>query len=267
MKLRPTFALLALSLLALSLSLVQACHHHDHDDDDDGLVVVSSGFEIEPNDESASPHFLGVLRQGEAAIVEGHAEAGDVADPFADPFDGFAISLTQPTAIEFALFFDDDQGELDVWIYDPAIDDIALFFETDGSPEQGTFFVDHPVLDFQIVVFAFAGEADYRLEIGALAFHGASKSPAATWGGSVIEARDFPALERSSPPLLRRRAADAYLGRPLADSTQVELPFRIGTVLAFDEAEQVFELPVFSAPDGVPFAVLRERESRVANRE
>ncbi len=249
-------ALLPLSLLAAATG----CHYHD-DDDDDHFTIVASGFEIEPNDESASPHFLGVLRHQESMVYEGHAIAGDENDPTKDPYDGFAIALTAPSEIEFALHFDDFDGELDVWIYDPALNDFALFFEDDFSPERGVFIVEEPVLDFQIVVFAYTGETDYTLEISARHIPIFSQSaPAATWRGSVREAAGFPSFERDTTATLRQRARDGYLGRPLADLDldleAAEAPFQVGAFHLIDSLGGVTSLPILQTPRGVPVVAI-----------
>lgn len=243
-----------LLLFALIPALLPACYHH-HDDDDD-FVVVSSTFEAEPNDESASPNFLGVLRHGEALVVEGNARA---SNPFADPFDGFHIALTQPTEIEFALFFDDDDGELDVWIYDPAIDDIALFFESDFSPERGVFLVQAPVLDFQIVVHAFAGQSPYRLEVVArpIPHFSSAALPAAARG--VAESPGFAPILRALPAAERGAARARFLGRPLPALAPAEDagPARVGTLHAI-LPDEVLSLPLWAVEGAPPIAVLPE---------
>lgn len=235
-------------LLGVAL-LAAACHRHKNG----RFVVVSNTFEVEPNDESATPNYLGVLREDEVIVVEGRV------DSVTDPFDGFAISLVRPTEVQFQLTFDDFDGELDVWVYDPAIDDIALRYESDFSPESGTFFVDDPVLDFQIVVHAFDGlPTDYRLEVYGIDSVFATASPAAGAEGAWSESlrRSGPVAEREDRAAFER-ARDRYLGRTIAERVEDdEAPIRTGVLFAIGEDGAVEELPVFASPGGGQVAVI-----------
>ena len=243
------FQFLLLLLGALSVS---GCFFH-HDDDDDDFTVVASTVEIEPNDESASPHFLGVLRHFEEMRVSG------AADATFDEFDGFAIALTKESEIEFQISFDDLAGELDVWVYDPAVNDIVLFFEDDFSPDQGIFEVRNPVLDFQIIVRAFTGTSSYNLTILArpIPFFSAATS---TDGNGLDTGRASGVQsslvksdhERSLAPVERQRALTTYLGRPVVTSTAgfAEGPVRNGTFLAISEKGEVAAAPIFELRDG-----------------
>jgi len=236
------------------------------------FVQVSNGAEIEPNDQSASPHYLGVLRQGEMMTVTGHAQAGDPAvDPFADEFDGFAISLAQPSEIEFILTFDDSAGELDTWIYDPAIDDIAIFFESDFSPESGFFYVYAPVLDFHIVVRALFGQANYTLDIYARPiplFASTSElaelptandqalalANADSFGPSLEIAEDNASRAKTGlrpETSARAESRRRYLGQSALESID-ELPaFQTGVLLIFDPSGSVLSAPIMAVAPGV----------------
>jgi hypothetical protein len=242
-------------LLVLGALALPGCFLHHDDDDDDEFTVVKSSAEIEPNDESASPHFLGVLRHGEEMRVSG------AADATLDEFDGFAIALTKESEIEFELEFDDLAGELDVWVYDPAVDDIALFFEDDFSPDRGTFEVHTPVLDFHIIVRAFSGASPYNLKVRArpipfLHFHSEANlddadvpfqsSPKSGVRSSVVPSD----AERLLGPEERRSAIDAYLGRSQEPNVAEDPAVRSGTAFAIGPKGEVATAPVFTLPSG-----------------
>lgn len=235
------------------------------------FVLVSNDSEIEPNDESASPHYLGVLRHGEMMTVTGHAEEGDPAvDPFADEFDGFAISLAEPSEIEFQLTFDDASGELDTWVYDPAIDDIAIFFESDFSPESGFFYVQDPVLDFHIVVRALFGQSNYTLDIYArpiplfastselaeLATENDSSELFANADslGSGIEVavdnadRGKTGLRPETPA--RAESRRRYLGQSALNTIDEMPAFQTGVLLIFNASGPVLTAPIIAIAPG-----------------
>ena len=226
------------------------------------FVQISNDQELEPNDESASPHFLGVLRHGEMMTVSGHAEEGDPAvGPFADEFDGFSISLAEPSEIEFELTFDDSAGELDTWIYDPAIDDIAIFFESDFSPETGFFNVSAPVLDFHIVVRALFGQANYTLDIKArpitsfASTSGAALSASANEPGVQISPGDqmrAPAEVRPDSPE-RELARERYVGRKLSDATPdlTDAPIQSGLLIMIRPNGPIVTAPIFAVAPAV----------------
>jgi len=266
-RLSPPALLAGLALVASTLG----CNHHYRGKAsftvNETFVQVSTQAELEPNDESASPHFLGVLRHGEMMTVTGNARAGDPAtDPFADEFDGFAISLAEPTEIEFRLSFTDVNGELDVWVYDPAIDDIALFFETDFSPESGFFYVDAPVLDFHIIVRAFSGQANYTLDIYARPIPlFASSSDAAGPTSSAAQGsgvRRSP--EHSTGAELGSRSGTAeldeprqrYLGREQVRPAEEEQTFQSGELMILGSNGELVSLPILTVGPGQRVALL-----------
>jgi len=144
-------------IIALPLALLTACHsHHSHGGDD----VVPVFFETERNDDPLTANHFGLLRPGDHFFIDGF-----VRDDLADPFDGFAFTAEEPLHVDFQLFIGNAQADLDVCLYDPAIDETVACFATSDDPERGGVDVFAGGLDFQLVVESFVGDASYSLEI------------------------------------------------------------------------------------------------------
>ncbi|MAB80069.1 MAG: hypothetical protein CMJ89_12020 [Planctomycetes bacterium] len=101
--------------------------------------------ELESNDTPADANHFGTLRDGDRMVIE-----GVIGDPFLD-IDGFSFTSDSPIHVDFQLFAPTD---LDVCLYDPAIDTTIACFATADRPEQGGVDVLGSGFDFHLTVEA-----------------------------------------------------------------------------------------------------------------
>lgn len=191
-------------LPVLLVGIVAACH-------DSHEVVVKEPAppvygETEPNDDAFGADDFGFLYPGdEFGIV------GSVRDDPYDPQDGFAFTAAGPIVVDFVLDAQCSCADLDVWLYDPLLDQFVAVFDSPYSSEHGTFTVYSQA--FHLVVVSAGGDAPYRLDVRASASYAAlsADGPAASVGapGAV------PLLPRApSESLERYRAAPRDAGPP-----------------------------------------------------
>lgn len=101
--------------------------------------------ELESNDTPADANHFGTLHVGDQMVIE-----GVIGDPFLD-IDGFSFTSGSPLHVDFQLFASTD---LDVCLYDPAIDTTIACFATANRPEQGGVNVFGGGFDFHLTVEA-----------------------------------------------------------------------------------------------------------------
>ena len=101
--------------------------------------------ELEFNDTPLSANFIGTLRRGDRIRIE-----GVIGDPFTD-IDGFAFVSDGPIHVDFELFAPRD---LDVCLFDPALDQTVACFATANDPERGGVDVFGDGLEFHLTVEA-----------------------------------------------------------------------------------------------------------------
>jgi hypothetical protein len=117
--------------------------------------------ECEPNDEPWLACWFGALFPGESIFV-----AGFSTDDGSDPQDGLAFTGLGPCRIDFTLFVDDPWADLDVWLYDPDLDEYVVGFTAPYGDESGTFWVDG-TKDFHLVIVPSAGASTWTLRASA----------------------------------------------------------------------------------------------------
>jgi len=116
--------------------------------------------ESEPNDDAWNADWMGALEAGDALCI-----VGDVRDDFWDPQDGFALQALEPIEVEFELVPGCGCADLDLWVYDPALDEFVLVFDSPYAAEKGAFTVWNPGMEFHLVVVSFDGDAAYELRL------------------------------------------------------------------------------------------------------
>lgn len=182
MNARPRPTVSSIPIAALALGALSACHGSAE-------FVVSAPpdpvyVESEPNDDAFTADYFGFLEPGDGLCIE-----GQVRDDAYDPQDGFAFQASGPIAVEFALDAGCACADLDVWIYDPLLDQFVGAFDSPQGSEHGTFTVYGQ--SFHIVVVSAGGDASYRLSVSASAFYGAvAEAPAVgAEGQATVPAR------------------------------------------------------------------------------
>lgn len=152
---------LALPAATLALLAVSACHHSD--DDCGGCPPPPAAapydfWEVEPNDSGCCPDVIGTVYIGDEFII-----GGTIRDDSLDPFDGFGLTSGEPLEVEFFLEPVAGSADLDLGVWDPAIGDFVLLWDSPGATEGGRFTIPSTFKDFQLVVMSWAGDAEYRL--------------------------------------------------------------------------------------------------------
>lgn len=148
----PKGAVAALAVLAA------ACHHGGSDH----VIFVTEPIlatELEPNEVVEDANFLGFVRPGREFLIDGF-----VADAGPDQVDHFAFEVGEPVEVEFYLDALVGNGDLDVCIYDPVLDEYVFCFENPGN-EHGFFSAPFVGEEFQIAVYSFEGSAEYELDV------------------------------------------------------------------------------------------------------
>lgn len=149
---------------AAALGLLAGCHGSA-----EVVVAVPADpvyFEAEPNDDAFTADDFGYLSPGQHVCIE-----GSVRDDSHDPQDGFAFTATVPIVVDFVLDAGCACADLDVWIYDPALDEFVGAFDSPYPSERGKFTVYGG--GFHIVVVSAGGDASYRLDVRASASYAA----------------------------------------------------------------------------------------------
>jgi len=166
--------------------------------------------ESEPNDDVFGADDFGFLHAGEHFGI-----AGTVRDDPYDPQDGFAFVAAGAIVVDFELRATCGCADLDLWLYDPVLDEFVGVFDNSSGTERGTFTVYGQ--EFHMIVVSAAGDSGYRLDLGASTFHAANAADsarvaAATDGLAAARAR---LAERAPTPALEDyRAAARSLGPP-----------------------------------------------------
>ena len=150
------------AFLATSALLVAGCHGS-------GEVVIGIPAdpvysESEPNDDAWDADAFGFLDAGEHLCI-----AGSVRDDPYDPQDGFEFVATQSLVVDFVLEPQCDCADLDLWIYDPWLDQFVGVFDSPFGTERGSFVVHGQ--PFHLVVVSASGDAPYRLDVRASGYH------------------------------------------------------------------------------------------------
>jgi len=166
-----------------------------------GAPPVPTYAESEPNDDAHTADYFGYLYAHQKLCIE-----GDVRDDAYDPQDGFAFVAGEPIVVDFVLDAGCQCADLDVWIYDPLLDEFVGVFDSPQASERGTFTVYSQA--FHIVVVSAGGDASYRLEVSATPMNAAlevdAERPAI--GGAVP--RPAPARAPSAALETYRRRAE-----------------------------------------------------------
>jgi len=188
-------------------ALFAACHGSAE------IVVTDSHpiyFESEPNDDALGADQFGFLHAGEHFGIAGNVHD----DPF-DPQDGFAFVAAGAIVVDFELEAACDCADLDLWLYDPVLDEFVGVFDSKSSTERGSFTVYGQ--EFHMIVVSALGDTGYRLDLSASSFETASSADssavsAATDGLAIARAR----LDERAPTatLERYRAALRSTGAP-----------------------------------------------------
>lgn len=182
----------ALPPLAASLSALAACHGSD-----EVVVVVPTEpvyAEWEPNDDAFTADDFGSLSPGDHVCI-----AGSVRDDPYDPQDGFAFHAAGPVVVDFTLSPGCACADLDVWVFDPLLGDFVAVFDSGSSPERGSVTVYSQ--SFHLVVVSAGGDTDYRLDVRASAWDGAT---AAQDGGSAAVGIPAAGVAREPTAALQR---------------------------------------------------------------
>lgn len=141
--------------VALAITVGAACHVKGGGGS--GPVFLT---EREPNDDQWTADPVGFVAPGDLWRLRGH-----VSDFGADRVDRFAFTADRVGDVELWLAADAPFADLDLFVYDPALDLEVLAFLSPHDPEVGTFSIVVPHTDFQVVVRSFAGTTGYTLEV------------------------------------------------------------------------------------------------------
>ncbi len=190
-------------LVCAFFALIPAC---------DTSVVVHEGLpppppppppvwdESEPNDEPWLASWFGPLFPGAAIFV-----GGDSTDDGSDPQDGLAFTGYGPCRIDFTLFVDDPWADLDVWLYDPELDEYVVGFTAPYGDESGTFWIDG-TKDFQLVIVPSFGASTWTLRVSASGpWYGDELAPTPISSGTdasfrLLPIRDAPIRDPADAP-------------------------------------------------------------------
>ncbi len=189
-----------------ALALSAACHGSAEIAVTDSHPVYS---ESEPNDDAFGADDFGFLHPGEHFGI-----AGNVRDDPFDPQDGFAFVAAGPIVVEFELEAFCDCANLDLWLYDPLLDEFVGVFDSSSGTERGSFTVYSQ--EFHMIVVSAAGDTSYGLDLRASSIHAASgadstTATAAVEGLAVARAR---LAERAPTEALERYRPVARNGGP-----------------------------------------------------
>lgn len=174
----PLQALFFLCLAVIAAALLGACH---------GSVAVHPApplppppppppvyDEGEPNDTAWLAPWFGSLSPGDLVYVEGFA-----TDDGSDPQDGLAFSCNGPTRIDFTLFVADPWTDLDVWLFDPFLNEFVAAFDIPYGDEKGTFWLAGSQ-EFHLVVVPADGASTWTLAVeSSSTYYGAALAPVA----------------------------------------------------------------------------------------
>jgi len=214
--------------------------------------VVPVYQELELNDTPASANPMGVLGVGDRLLIE-----GVVGDPFVD-IDGFSFVSAGPIHVDFQLFASRD---LDVCLYDPALDATVACFATANDPERGGVDVFGGGLEFHLTVEACiepgcfpAFGTPYTLELTVQHLFLASTESGSDAGssdralelaGSSVRGVEAEQEEgRQSPP----RSPQRYKNPEPKDEAVPDLVLQTHTELFFDEnTETTFLVEILGA--------------------
>ncbi|MDZ4771532.1 MAG: hypothetical protein SGI72_00205, partial [Planctomycetota bacterium] len=119
----------------------------------------------EPNDTAWLAPWFGSLYPGEQIYVQGFA-----TDDGSDPQDGLAFTCVGASRIDFTLFVDDPWTDLDVWLFDPALDQFVAAFDFPYGDEKGSFWLAG-TQEFQLVVVPADGASGWTLSVESSTTH------------------------------------------------------------------------------------------------
>jgi hypothetical protein len=153
--------------------------------------------ESEPNDTAWLAPWFGSLFAGESIFVGGFS-----TDDGSDPQDGLAFTGYGPCRIDFTLYVDDPWADLDVWVYDPELDQFVYAFTSPYGDESGTFWIQSAA-DFQLVIVPSSGASTWTLGVWA-------SGP--VYGSAVSDS--MPALPVTLEEYAHRDRAEAALPEP-----------------------------------------------------
>jgi hypothetical protein len=150
---------LFLSVAAAALAL-GACHGSVHTDPPPPPPPPPPVYyEGEPNDTAWLAPWFGALFPGDVIFVEGFT-----TDDGSDPQDGLAFSCTGPARIDFTLYVDDPWTDLDVWLFDPYLNQFVAAFAVPYGNEKGTFWLPDAE-EFHLVVVPSWGASNWTLAV------------------------------------------------------------------------------------------------------
>ncbi|MBL8860453.1 MAG: hypothetical protein JNK02_00430 [Planctomycetes bacterium] len=157
--------------------------------------------EWEPNDDAWDANRFGLLHPGAHLCI-----AGSVRDDAWDPQDGFEFTAAGALVVEFVLEPLCGCADLDLWLYDPGLDAFVGAWASPAATERGAFLVaGRP---FHLVVVSASGDAEYRLELRASAYHGATGASEEWTGGAASTVERLSGADgRAAPDDYRTSAA------------------------------------------------------------
>ena len=124
--------------------------------------VLQVVYEVERNDEAWEANDLGWLKPGQELELR-----GTISDDGWDPYDGFALRAETDLRIHWELVpLDTGYGavDLDLHLYDPALQDFIASFDCGCSTERGT--IDLPAgVEVHLVVAAWTGKSRWALRM------------------------------------------------------------------------------------------------------
>jgi hypothetical protein len=191
------------TLPLVPVALAAACHAHH----DDGFVTYPFTpvyGEVEPNDFAATAQYVQHLVSGSHLFIE-----GQICDPFCDPADGFAFTASGPLQVDFVLQHGPVVADLDVCVYDPALNGFLACFESPFEPETGSFLLVEPPYDFHLVVTSFFGASEYELEVTTSPIAGTYDSTA-TREPTLVEPRNPGAANYADAARDKANTPDEY---------------------------------------------------------
>lgn len=149
--------------------------------------------EGEPNDTAWQAPWFGSLYPSEQILVQGYA-----TDDGSDPQDGLAFTCFGASRIDFTLYVDDPWTDLDVWLFDPALNQFVAAFDLPFGDESGTFWLAG-TQEFQLVVVPASGASPWTLSVESSPGYGLPPSPEKALPELAPSLRDYGASESETP--------------------------------------------------------------------
>jgi hypothetical protein len=116
--------------------------------------------EVEPDGTAACAVDGGLLAPGSRVRILGHVEARAP-----DALDGFRFAASAPCTLRFRLTPSLPGADLDLHVYDPALDAFTACFDSRSAPETGEIALAVRGEEVHLVVSSAWGSSSYALEI------------------------------------------------------------------------------------------------------